>query len=207
MKKFIIGIDEVGRGALAGPVLVAAAVILEKISLAGLSLPPLKDSKKLTYFQREKWFKFIKKQPQILYVLARANPKTIDKINISKAANQAATRAFKKILARNKQLTPKNCLVVLDSGLNLLDLDSFYQQFSTISVVKADEKFKSVKIASIVAKVSRDNYMEKIHQQYPFYGFDKHKGYGTDKHLKAIKKYGPSKLHRLTFIRKYISIK
>jgi len=207
MKKFVIGIDEVGRGALAGPVLVAAAVVLKKINFRYLFLPPLKDSKGLTFFQRKKWFEFIKEQPQILYTLTRVEPKTVDKIGISKAANFAAVKSFKKLLNKNKNLQTQNCLVILDSGLSLLGLDDFYKNFKVFSVVKADEKYDCVKIASIVAKVSRDNYMRKIHKKYPLYGFDKHKGYGTDKHLKAIQKYGPSEIHRLTFIRKYINIK
>ena len=207
MKKFVIGIDEVGRGALAGPVLVAAAVVLKKINFRYLFLPPLKDSKRLTFFQRKKWFEFIKEQPQILYTLTRVEPKTVDKIGISKAANFAAVKSFKKLLNKNKNLQTQNCLVILDSGLSLLGLDDFYKNFKVFSVVKADEKYDCVKIASIVAKVSRDNYMRKIHKKYPLYGFDKHKGYGTDKHLKAIQKYGPSEIHRLTFIRKYINIK
>jgi ribonuclease HII len=202
-KKFIIGIDEVGRGALAGPVLVAAAVIPHKIRFPVKSLSRLRDSKRLTPLQRKRWFEFIKRQPQIFYVLARVNSKTIDKINISKAANRAATKAFKKLLTNNKQLTTNNRRVILDGSLYL---DKNTVPFAK-TVIKADEKYNCVKLASIVAKVSRDNYMKKLHKRYPHYGFDKHKGYGTREHIQTLCKYGHSQVHRLTFIRKYINIK
>lgn len=201
-KKFVIGIDEVGRGALAGPVLVAAVVMPHKIRFPVKALSRLRDSKRLTPLQRKRWFEFIKSHPQIFCVLARENPKTIDKINISKAANRAAAKAFKNLLTNNRQLTTSNCRAFLDGSLYL---DKNIVSFAK-TVIKADEKYNCVKLASIAAKVSRDNYMKKLHKRYPHYSFDKHKGYGTKKHLRAIRKHGPSEVHRLTFIRKYIKI-
>ena len=196
-KKYIIGIDEVGRGPLAGPIVVAAVALPRnsklRIKNAELKLP-LRDSKKLSPKQRENWFKFIKKSA-LCYSIASVPPKKIDKINISNAANLAATSALGALI-KNYKLRIKNCRVFLDGGLFL---NSKFCILNSTTVVKGDERIPSIALASIVAKVTRDRLMLRLHKKYPKYGFNKHKGYGTKKHIKAIKKHGRSKIHRKSF--------
>jgi ribonuclease HII len=196
---YIIGIDEVGRGSLAGPVTVAAVILTRKNSFFGL-----KDSKKLSASQRNGWFEELKKSKKVFYAVASVYPKTIDKVNITEAANRAATKAFSKLVT-TRFLTKKPLKVYLDGGLYLKrpKIPNFYE---AKTIIKGDEKINAIKIASIVAKVVRDGYMKRLSQRYPQYGFAVNKGYGTQEHLKTIEKYGPSKVHRLTFIRKYLTI-
>lgn len=199
-EKYIIGIDEVGRGALAGKIFVAAVALRKNLKLKVWNLK-LRDSKKLTPKQREAWLDYIKAE-KIYYALASVPPKAIDKINISKAANLAAGKAF-ALLIKNSGLKTKNYKVYLDGGLHLAkNPNSQFPIFKTQTIIKGDEKIPAISLASIVAKVSRDNEMIKLHKKYPKYKFHKHKGYGTKEHFKAIKKYGPSKIHRLTFLKK-----
>jgi len=192
-KGYVVGIDEVGRGALAGP-LVAAAVLLPSRS----RFKDLKDSKKLSPKKREKWFKYAKDNNGIFWSLARVSPGVIDRINVSQAANLAANRAFGRLIA---DFQPGNYKVLLDGSLYLNGDEP------ARTVIKGDEKYNCIKLASIVAKVTRDRYMKKLHRRYPQYGFGKHKGYGTREHIKALRKHGHSQVHRLTFIRKYHKIK
>ena len=203
MYKYVIGIDEVGRGALAGPVTVAALALprkfihfIRQLAEADKSKKlktPLRDSKKLSSKQREVWFDFIKKQ-KIPYAIASVSPKIIDKINISNAANLAASRALKKLLTNNRQLITNNCEIFLDGGLYVKNF-----KLKTKTIIKGDEKIPAISLASIVAKVSRDKYMRNLHKKYPRYDFINNVGYGTKKHMKAIKKYGLSFVHRRTF--------
>ena len=204
-KKYSIGIDEVGRGPLAGPVVVAAVAIPRGFRIWNLESGELKDSKKLSPKKREKWFKYVKNHPRILYTAARVTPKVIDRINITNAANLAATRALKKLNSRFYILNSK---ILLDGGLHLQkNSDSRFQIPNSKTIVKGDEKYNCIKLASIVAKVTRDRYMSKIcHKKFPKYGFNIHKGYGTKTHILALKKHGFSPLHRLTFIKKYATL-
>ena len=218
-KKYLVGIDEVGRGSLVGPVTVAAVFLPQKLPLPRkLGKIPLKDSKKLNFQQREAWFKYFKNNPHIFYALKSISSKIIDKTNISRAANSAGFLALTKLFKQRrvaKRLKSAEIKVFLDGGLYLKGQTRNQKQQKYCSktipghlkiqtIPKADEKIKAVKIASIVAKVHRDRYLIKLHQKYPHYDFHKNKGYGTKKHLKAIKKYGPSEVHRLTFIKKYV---
>src|SRR3989344_3681263 len=204
MCKYIIGIDEVGRGSLAGPVTVTALVLPIKFKNKKLKTP-LRDSKKLSARQREIWFDFVKKQ-KIPYVVASISPKVIDKINISNAANLAASRALLKLIKINK-LENKSFTVRLDGGLYIKNLklknsrlrQGFGGQVKTKTIIKGDEKIPAISLASIVAKVSRDRYMKKLHKKYPRYDFIHNVGYGTKNHIKAIKKYGFSPIHRRSF--------
>ncbi|NCO15172.1 ribonuclease HII [Candidatus Wolfebacteria bacterium CG18_big_fil_WC_8_21_14_2_50_39_7] len=215
MKKlrYIIGIDEVGRGALAGPVTVAAVAITVNPKPKIRNPKPrlkLRDSKKLTPRQRETWFGYIKTHPGIFYTTAGVSPKIIDKINISNAANLAATRALTKLvkyLTIVKYLTKSKVEVFLDGGLylnkNKIRVNPrSYPRLSAFTIIKGDEKIPAIMMASIVAKVTRDRIMVKLHKKYPKYAFDRHKGYGTKKHIKAIRKHGPTKVHRLAFLKK-----
>ena len=190
-----IGIDEVGRGPLAGPVFVAAVALPSRLDLKKSDLP-LRDSKRLTAHQRKAWCAWIKKNREILYAVARCGPKLIDRINITQAANRAAKRAYGKIIA---SLSAKHypLATLLDAGLRLP------QGIAQKNVVKGDEKIPAIALASILAKVARDAYMTKQAQHYPEYGWEKNKGYGTALHIKALKKCGPCDIHRLTFIRNF----
>ncbi len=200
--KYIIGIDEVGRGALAGPVAVAALAMPQQFKCVNPKNLELRDSKRLSPKQREIWFQYIKRESKIFYATATVLPKIIDKINISNAANLAATLAFNKLVNSKtivRLLTRRGVGVYLDGGLRL-NIKS--QKLKVKSIIRGDEKIPAISLASIVAKVSRDRKMLKLHNKYPKYGFDKHKGYGTKQHFMAIKKHGPSKIHRLTFLKK-----
>ena len=206
-QKYIIGIDEVGRGPLAGPVTVAAVVLPKNLEsrIKNLELP-LRDSKRLSSRQREIWFDYIKAHPKIFYALASVSPKIIDKINISQAANLAARRALKR-LSDYYKLQKGAGKILLDGGLKISPPKYLKpKSYKLKTLIRGDEKIPAIMLASIVAKVSRDRLMTKLHKKYPRYGFSQHKGYGTKKHIKAIKKYGPSKVHRLTFLRKILRI-
>ncbi|MEK7181025.1 MAG: ribonuclease HII [Patescibacteria group bacterium] len=233
-KSYIIGIDEVGRGSLAGPVAVAAALIPSGLKIGNKELKVLRDSKKLSPSQREKWFKYFsagparfalrsksggggsssggKNHPQISYTVSKVYPRKIEKINISRAANLAALRAFLR-LSKTYNLKPSTYSIFLDGGLYLGNGKNRISgkgnpsnnsgRITVKTVIRGDEKIPVIKIASIIAKVSRDAQMRRLAKKYPSYGFEIHKGYGTKMHLAAIKKFGPSKIHRLTFIHKY----
>jgi len=189
--KYIIGVDEVGRGALAGPVTVAAVAIPVKFKIKKANL---KDSKKLTSNQREIWFEYIESHPKIFCITSSVSSVVVDRINISRAANLAASRAVMSLIKKNN-LKSKECLVYLDGGL-FLD-----PKFNSNTVVKGDEKISVISLASIVAKVTRDRRMKKRNRNFPGYSFFKHKGYGTKKHFQEIGISGKSRIHRLSFLR------
>ncbi|MEX2032956.1 MAG: ribonuclease HII [Candidatus Colwellbacteria bacterium] len=195
---YIIGIDEAGRGALAGPVVVAAVSIPKGFYPRNASLPKLKDSKKLSPIQRAAWFGFIKSHPQITYFTARIYPRKIEKINIARCANLAALRCYEKITG---SINGTGVRVLLDGGLYLRS--KVTQPHFAKTVIRGDEKLTVIKLASIVAKVTRDRYMVKLNQKYPHYDFHSHKGYGTVTHRKLLRRFGPAEVHRLTYIKKY----
>lgn len=201
-RRYIIGIDEVGRGSLAGPVTVAAVCIPKGLRIVRRELGSLKDSKKLSAAQRERWSKHIKNHQRIRFTIARVYPRSIERMNISAAANIAALRAFLRLSA-NCDLKPKTCAVYLDGGLYL---GSGRLRLPARTVVKGDEKITAIKLASIVAKVHRDRHMTRLARKHPKYGFEIHKGYGTKSHRAAIKKHGVSQAHRLTFLKKSITM-
>ncbi|MDI6717899.1 MAG: ribonuclease HII [Patescibacteria group bacterium] len=213
-QSYIIGIDEVGRGPLAGPVTVCAVLKPKKMRLPSickskkLKKIPLKDSKKLRVKQREVWFKFIKQQ-NIPYAIANVGPKIIDKINISQAANLAAARALAKLIIKLQKSFNLSIFqyfnIFLDGGLKInppLSKKLMANGYSLKTVVRGDEKIPDIALASIIAKIHRDKYMRKLHKKYPQYEFDIHKGYGTKKHYKKIKKHGVSEIHRKSFLKK-----
>ncbi|MBR2214207.1 MAG: ribonuclease HII [Selenomonadaceae bacterium] len=178
--QLVAGVDEAGRGPLAGPV-AAAAVILPR----GLYLPRLNDSKKLTAGARKTLFKAIKANALAMAVKL-VDAAEIDRINIAAATRQAMYAAI-------SALNPQPDKVLIDA----FPLNNLAVPFRAI--VRGDTQSASIAAASIVAKVTRDGIMEEYDRKYPEYGFAKHKGYGTLAHLAAIKKYGPSPIHRLTF--------
>lgn len=185
-KQFIIGIDEVGRGPLAGPVVVGGVKLNLKNKTSKL-LSGIKDSKKLSAKQREKWFAKLTEDSRIAWAVARVYPKTIDRINISQAANLGAWRVYQKL--SGIKLIP----ALLDGGLYLPH--SIPQR----TIIRGDEKIPVIAAASIIAKVTRDRMMARLHKKYPRYRFDIHKGYGTVLHRAMIKKYGRSAVHRKSF--------
>ncbi len=184
--KFIGGIDEAGRGPLAGPV-VAACVICDKdFKLNNDKFNFIKDSKKLSAKRREEMFAII--QEEFCEVgIGTCSHATIDRINIL----QAAFLAMKKAIGALKQ---KPDFVMLD-GRFLIPNISLGQKV----IVRGDEIVFSIAAASIIAKVTRDRIMRKMHEQYPQYGFDQHKGYGTKLHLSRLIEYGPCPIHRKSF--------
>mgnify|MGYP001558243521 CR=1 FL=1 len=210
MAHLVLGIDEVGRGCLAGPVTVAVVALPRNFKLKNFTRLladrnfKLRDSKKLTPNQREKIFKIIGDNPKILHTRANVYPKTIDRINISQAANLAATRAVKKLISRFRA-PARHLKALLDGGLYLNE--SVGKLIGgTRTIIRGDEKFNSIKLASIIAKVSRDRIMKRNHGKFPQYSFNLHKGYGTKIHIAALKRHGPSLIHRLTFIKNFCKI-
>ena len=194
---YVIGIDEVGRGCLAGPVVVGAALIPKNLRLPSRRLGKLSDSKRLTKRKREEWVGYFKGHPRIFFSIARVGPRGVDRLNISNAANLAAWRAF-GALKRKAGVTIASSEVYLDGGLYLKKKGLVAE---ARTVVRGDESIRAVQIASIVAKVERDRLMTSSARHYPGYGFEIHKGYGTRSHRDALIRLGQSDIHRLTFLR------
>ncbi|SDM02002.1 ribonuclease HII [Bacillus sp. OK048] len=176
---FIAGVDEVGRGPLAGPV-VAAAVILPK----NFYLPGIDDSKKLSEKKRNEYAEIIKKEA-IAFSLGEVNASEIDTVNIYEATKKAMKRAVGSLSTNPDVL--------------LIDAMKLETPYAFESIIKGDAKSVSIAAASIVAKVSRDNQMAEIAAEFPEYGFNHHMGYGTKEHLLAIQKHGITPYHRRSF--------
>jgi ribonuclease HII len=207
---FIIGIDEAGRGPLAGPVVAAAATVRKskilnpKIEILNIELFDLiRDSKTLSSKQREKLFDFIHEH---FYVgVGICDHKTIDRINILQATFLAAKKAIADLQkaigqdTRNKNQT--NFKSQITKTIILFDGNRKIPNISIAQrcVPNGDKLVKSISAASIIAKVTRDRIMHEMHRRYPRYGFNKHKGYGTKLHLKMLHEYGPCEIHRKSF--------
>ena len=180
--EYIAGVDEVGRGPLAGPVC-AAAVILPK----GMIIDGVNDSKKLSEKKREKLYEDIIKNA-VAYSVAFVEPSVIDEINIRMATHKAMQKAV-------SDLKVKADFLLVD-GNDRIAFDGIESEY----VVKGDARFECIAAASIVAKVTRDRYMVEMDSVYPHYGFAKNKGYGTKEHMLGIREYGITDIHRKTFI-------
>ena len=176
---YIAGVDEAGRGPLAGPV-VAATVILPR----NFKLEKLNDSKKLTKKQRDIMFDIINEQALAIGI-SIVNSKTIDKVNILNATKQAMLESI-----NNLDIKPDYVLI----DHTPLDLDIPHE-----SIVKGDSKSYTIAAASVIAKVTRDKIMEELDKEHPEYGFKNHKGYGTKAHKEALTKHGITKYHRTSF--------
>ena len=178
--RIVAGVDEVGRGSLIGPVY-AAAVVLNK----SINRRLLKDSKILSKSQREVLSKYIKKNS--IWAIGKASTKEIEKINILNASLLAMERAVKKL--------KKKPVLVLVDGNKLPEMKNYKLK----SIIKGDQKIPSISAASIIAKVTRDKIVTNLGKKFRGYYWDQNFGYGTKKHLKAIKKLGVTKHHRKTF--------
>ena len=184
--RYICGIDEAGRGPLAGPVVIAAAIMPRNSMIEGVN-----DSKKVSEKKREELYEIITKEA-ISYGVGIIDQKEIDRINILNATKEGLTMAV-------KELNPRPDLIIVDA-LTKIDTDGIPYQ----SIIKGDAKCYSISAASIIAKVTRDRIMRQWDEIYPQYGFAKHKGYGTAEHIKALKEYGPCPLHRESFIKHFV---
>jgi len=177
--QFIAGVDEAGRGPLAGPVVAAAVILPKDAYIAGLN-----DSKKLSFQKREELYEQIQ-EVAVSVGTGIVSAEEIDQLNIYEATKKAMTIAV-------EQLNPQPEYLLIDA----MELPlSVPQQ----SIIKGDAKSISIAASSIIAKVTRDRLMKKISEQYPEYGFEKHMGYGTEQHLEAIRRYGVTKEHRKSF--------
>ncbi len=181
--KLLCGVDEAGRGPLAGPVC-AAAVILPR----GCVIPDLNDSKKLTEKKREALFDKIQ-QEALTYGIAFASVEEIESLNILGATYLAMNRAI-------SQLEPQPELALIDGNRNT------GITLASRCIVKGDASCADIAAASILAKVTRDRLMLRLAEQYPQYRFEQHKGYGTALHYEALREFGPSPVHRKSFLRK-----
>ncbi len=184
--KYICGIDEAGRGPLAGPVVVASVIMPENSMIEGVN-----DSKKVSEKKREKLYDLILEEA-ISYGVGIIGQDEIDDINILNATKKGLTVSL-------KELTQKPDLIIVDALTNIDTLGTPYE-----SIIKGDAKCYSISAASIIAKVTRDRIMREWDKIYPQYGFAQHKGYGTSAHISSIKEYGPCPLHRKTFIKNFI---
>lgn len=184
---FLIGIDEAGRGPLAGPVVVAG--IKCRAGSEGL-FKGIKDSKKLSFGQREEWFLHLTNNPHIEWVAVKVWPATIDRINIYQATLLGAKRVCSKLCSK---LSLEQYRVLLDGSLYLS------KKISQKTIIKGDELVPIISAASVIAKVVRDRTMFRLHKKYPQYRFDLHKGYATRLHCKLLKTLGYSQIHRFSF--------
>lgn len=184
----ICGIDEAGRGPLAGPICVAACILPPFLRIDGIN-----DSKQLSEKKREELYKIIVKHA-LAYSIVFISEKDVDELNIYQATKKGMLECIEEI-----KIKPDYVLI---DAMPLGELEIPHD-----SIIHGDALSASVAAASILAKVSRDHYMEKMDIKYPNYGFKKHKGYGTKEHLLALEKYGPCKIHRKTFapVSKYYS--
>jgi len=218
---FVIGTDEAGRGPLAGPVVAAVAIARNfQFTISNFQAPCLpadrnsndqtclsadkvsndkawdlvRDSKKLSAKQREKAFDFILEN---FYIgVGMCDHKTIDEINILEASFLSMKKALSDLKTKFRHEMPNfdNNIILVDGNKKIPNL-SLYQE----AVIGGDRISKSISAASIIAKVTRDRIMLEMHEKYPQYGFDKHKGYGTKQHMDALREFGPCEIHRQTF--------
>ena len=180
--KYVAGVDEAGRGPLAGPVVAAAVILPEEFSSNQLN-----DSKKLSSSKREKIYnELMNVDSKVISAFAVIDEVVIDKINILRATHMAMAQA-----SSNLSIEPS--FVIID-GMPIKDYP-----FNNESIIKGDSKSLSIAAASVIAKVERDRIMLNYSKEYPEYKFEKHKGYGTKLHLDALKKFGPCKIHRKSF--------
>jgi ribonuclease HII len=189
--KYIIGIDEVGRGPLAGPITVGSVMVRNDFPRDFFD--GARDSKRLSALGRALWFEKIKaaRRDTVLdYRVSFVSPKLVDDYGIARVTRIAIRRSLRKLDAR-----PEEVFVLLDGGMRAPDEYSYQR-----TVIGGDEKEPLIGLASIVAKVLRDRRMEHLALEYPNFDFHIHKGYGTKRHISLLKKYGPCEIHRRSFL-------
>jgi len=184
----VVGVDEAGRGPLAGPVVAAAVFLPHEVLLAEASL--FQDSKKLSPQEREELFRLLR-QCGAKFAIGKASPQEIDSLNIRQATLLAMKRAVENLIRRHR-ISQIDLALVDGDRLGDLGIPSLF-------IVDGDEVCPLISAASIVAKVIRDRLMVAYDKRYPQYGFAKHKGYPTREHIEAIRKFGPCPIHRLSF--------
>ena len=192
----IAGIDEAGRGPLAGPVVVACVIMPKNSMIEGVN-----DSKKVSEKKREKLYEEIINEA-IAYGVGIISQEEIDRINILNATKEGLTMAIKEMEKdlKEKERNFEKPEIILVDALTKIDTDGI----SYRSIIKGDAKSYSIAAASIIAKVTRDRIMRQWAEVYPMYGFEKHKGYGTANHISAIKEYGLCPLHRRSFVKNIV---
>ncbi len=212
MKAYTIYIDEVGRWPLAWPMYVGLVMLQGRVSLQWY-----KDSKKCSPALREQLYHKMLQEKHLSRVTAKCTAAYIDKSGISKSLQTAICTWLEKLFNQSltlpttrlhniiKQLSPKNITLVIDGNYDFGLQKKLGVNVQTI--IHGDDLVPQISMASILAKVERDTEMVRYHQKYPKYGFDKHKWYGTLQHRKALKKYGPCKIHRLSFLAKILAAK
>jgi len=201
-EKYVIGIDEAGRGPLAGPVAIGAVAIVSRsnldiqLSRFDLSLGRLRNSKKLSPKKREQWYAWLKQQQKnrkFKFAVALVSAKIIDRIGIVQSINLAIKRCLKRL-----NLKPNQCHILLDGSLRAPQI---YKNQKTI--IRGDEIKPIIALASIIAKVTRDRKMIRLAKKFPNYNFEQHKGYGTKAHYRALNKHGLLPLHRRSFLKNF----
>lgn len=190
--EFIAGVDEVGRGPLAGPVVCACVVLPRDFDIAGVD-----DSKKLSAKRREELAPKIR-DSAAAYGFGMASEKVIDEINILEATKGAMRTAVEKASEMLKERTGKDISLVLVDAVNIPDM-----QIPQKSLVKGDQRSVSIAAASILAKVTRDSMMVRFDEEYPGYDFAANKGYGTKAHYRGLERSGPCRIHRKSFLKKF----
>ncbi len=195
--RYLVGIDEVGRGPIAGPLCVGACLILKKDEQRmRTGVRGVRDSKKLSPRQRIFWLSHIRKMEQdgiLSVVTVFIGNATIDRDGMGRALRAGIRRCLKKL-----SVSPRNTRVILDGGIRA-PADYLNQE----TIIRGDEKEPLIALASIVAKVRRDRLMERLAHRFPEYGFESHKGYGTRKHYTALRNYGMCGIHRRSFLREF----
>ncbi len=190
--RYVLGVDEVGMGCLAGPVVVCAVSFTKKFfKKSHKKLRWLRDSKLLLPHQREKFVGELIKERGLRFQTSFCCPKTIDRLNIYQAARLAMRRAIKKL---NPKLSAMNSIVLVDGKTQINGL-----KLPQLPIVKGDRKIFAIACASIIAKVTRDKMMKNYAKKFPNYGLEKHKGYGTKFHQVQLAVLGPCKIHRRSF--------
>jgi ribonuclease HII len=184
--KFVLGLDEAGRGPLAGPVVAGGVVITKECEI----IPSVRDSKKMTKKQREEDFEKIK-DSVLAYGIGIVGPAEIDRVGIQKAVLKAMVTVLEVIEGK---LNEKIDYIIAD-GPNILSIPRYRMD----KIKEGDLYHYSISAGSVLAKVTRDRIMREYHKKYPEYGFNTHVGYGTKKHIEAIKKFGITKIHRKSF--------
>ncbi|HLD70640.1 MAG TPA: ribonuclease HII [Negativicutes bacterium] len=190
----VVGLDEAGRGPLAGPV-VAAAITVQQNTNHKFQITNVNDSKRLSEKRREEFYEVLTKHPDIVWGVGIVSEKEIDRINILQATKLAMQKALENLYSKYTSLHKKSIgdFLLIDGNF------AIKTEIPQRSIIKGDAKVFSIAAASIIAKVTRDRIMRQAHEQYPVYGFDKHKGYGTAAHIASLKKFGASDIHRRSF--------